>query len=81
MKEQVKKPAHYDIFDGVEAIDIIASSMTVDEFKGFCMGNVLKYQLRAGKKDDLAQDMAKADYYRVLFNDFKGLCHGYEHGN
>ena len=74
MKEQVKQPSHYDIFEGVQVIDVIASSMTVEEFKGFCMGNVLKYKLRAGKKDNLEQDMAKADYYRVLFDKFKGLC-------
>ena len=79
MTEQVKQPSHYDIFDDVEVIDVIASSMTVEEFRGFCMGNVLKYKLRAGKKDSIEQDMAKADYYRVLFDKHKGLCHGYEH--
>jgi hypothetical protein len=76
MTEQVKQPKHYDLFDDLEVIDVIASSMTVEEFRGFCLGNVLKYKLRAGKKDDLAQDMAKADYYRVLFNKCKDLCRG-----
>ena len=76
MTEQVKQPKHYDLFDDLEVIDVIASSMTVEEFRGFCLGNVLKYKLRAGKKDDLAQDMAKADYYRVLFDKCKCFCRG-----
>lgn len=74
MTEQVKQPTHYDVFDDIHVIDIIAASMTVDEFKGFCFGNVLKYRLRAGKKDDIMQDLHKADYYRVLFDQCKCFC-------
>ncbi|UZT50390.1 hypothetical protein [Enterobacter phage 04_vB_Eclo_IJM] len=32
----VRKPSHYQVFDGVESIEIIARSMTVSEFRGFC---------------------------------------------
>ena len=55
--------------------------MTVEQFKGFCLGNTLKYRLRAGKKSDLAhteQDLKKAEFYRELFEQHKGLCYAAE---
>lgn len=74
----VRKPSHYQVFDGVESIEIIARSMTVSEFRGFCMGNVLKYRLRAGKKSELAtmeKDLHKAAFYQELFDLHKGKCY------
>lgn len=76
--DDVKAPAHYAVFDGTESIEIIARSMTLSEFRGFCFGNVLKYRLRAGKKSELAtmeKDLAKALYYSELFEKHKGLCY------
>ena len=77
----VRKPSHYQVFDCVESIEIIARSMTVSEFRGFCMGNVLKYRLRAGKKSELAtmeKDLNKAAFYQELFNLHKGKCYAAE---
>lgn len=77
----VRKPSHYQVFDGVESIEIIARSMTVSEFRGFCMGNVLKYRLRAGKKSELAtmeKDLNKAAFYQELFYLHKGKCYAAE---
>lgn len=77
----VRKPTHYQVFDGVESIEIIARSMTVSEFRGFCLGNVLKYRLRAGKKSELAtmeKDLNKAAFYQELFELHKGKCHDSE---
>lgn len=77
----VRKPSHYQVFDGVESIEIIARSMTVSEFRGFCMGNVLKYRLRAGKKSELAtmeKDLNKAVFYQELFDLHKGKCYASE---
>lgn len=74
----VRKPSYYQVFDGVESIEIIARSMTVSEFRGFCMGNVLKYRLRAGKKSELAtmeKDLNKAAFYQELFDLHKGKCY------
>lgn len=74
----VRKPSHYQVFEGVESIEIIARSMTVSEFRGFCLGNVLKYRLRAGKKSELAtmeKDLSKAAFYQELFDLHKGKCH------
>lgn len=70
----VKSPKHYQFFPDVEAIEIIASSMTEEMFRGYCMGNRLKYRLRAGNKDKLEQDIAKSDFYIELFNKHRHLC-------
>lgn len=72
--DMVKSPKHYQFFPDVEAIEIIAGSMTVEGFRGYCMGNRLKYRLRAGNKDKLEQDIAKSDFYVELFNKHKHLC-------
>ena len=80
-EDSVRNPSHYQVFDGVESIEIIARSMTVSEFRGFCMGNVLKYRLRAGKKSELAtmeKDLNKAAFYNELFDLHKGKCYATE---
>lgn len=74
MSDAVKKPNHYQIISGFESIDIIACSMTEEQFKGFCLGNILKYRIRAGKKDELEQDIAKANEYESIFENKKHLC-------
>jgi hypothetical protein len=74
--DAIKNPKHYSILDGVESIQIIASAMTVDEWRGFCLGNIIKYRLRAGNKDKLEQDIGKADYYKELFEKHKHMCRG-----
>lgn len=73
----VKKPKHYQMIDGVEAIEIIAAALTQEEWLGYCLGNALKYRCRAGKKDDLQQEIDKADFYTdVLYGKYKHLCRG-----
>lgn len=75
----VKEPSHYALFDDIEAIEIIARSMTVEMFRGYCLGNILKYRLRAGKKSELAyaeKDLAKANFYAELFEKHKEKCYG-----
>lgn len=72
--DNVNQPQHYQFFDGIEAIEIIASSMTVEQFRGYCMGNKLKYCLRAGKKGDATEDLQKADKYDELFHKYENLC-------
>ena len=70
----VTKPKHYEFFEGVEAITIIARSMTEKQFAGYCMGNALKYHLRAGKKFNTEEDLKKADYYKELFQKHRHEC-------
>jgi hypothetical protein len=70
----IQSPKHYSVFEKVEAIQVIASSMTQDQFYGYCFGNILKYRLRAGGKDDVMQELGKADRYQGLYNENKHLC-------
>ena len=76
--EGVTKPSHYMLFDDIEAIEVVARSMTREQFKGYCFGNILKYRLRAGKKSELAyleKDMAKAGFYGELYEKHKDKCY------
>ena len=59
----VKKPSHYEL-EGLEpyqCIDIIKSVLK-SQFKAFCVGNALKYLIRAEKKNGL-EDYKKARVY------------------
>lgn len=75
-QEQVHSPKHYNVLEDIEAIQIIASSMTYEMFKGYCLGNILKYRLRCGAKDDVTQELAKADKYKELFAKYNHMCKG-----
>jgi hypothetical protein len=59
-KEMVNHPTHYGAGpdDPYEVIKIIEHYNL-----SFSMGNVLKYMLRAGKKDEELQDLKKALWY------------------
>ncbi len=74
MTDQVKNPKHYQLMGGVEVIQVIAGSMTKESFFGYCLGNKLKYRLRAGKKDNIEQEIGKADFYSDLYEQYKHLC-------
>ena len=60
--DMVNSPSHYQL-DGLEAIDIIKTSLTADEYRGYLKGNALKYMLREPFKGNPAQDVAKAKWY------------------
>ena len=62
-EDVVNEPNHYKLFGTVEVIDMIKELLTEEEFKGYLKGNCLKYRLRAGKKDNVEQDIAKAMRY------------------
>ena len=58
---------HYELWEDFEAIDVIKLVLTDDEYKGFLKGNILKYRLRVGKKDDVSKEIEKIkDYEREL---------------
>lgn len=57
MTDAVNNPPHYKA-GGLEAIDVIEAFGL-----GFHLGNVVKYSLRAGRKDHLLQDLRKARWY------------------
>ena len=72
-KDAVINPNHYDMM-GANTIEILAAAMTEAEWRGFCLGNTLKYRIRAGKKDNLQQDIDKANNYERLYEEHKHLC-------
>jgi hypothetical protein len=53
--DPVKRPEHYT-FGGVEVIEIT-------KHLSFCLGNVVKYCARAGRKGDALEDLQKAKKY------------------
>lgn len=63
MDTSIDHPPHYaDSFGGVECIEAIESSMSIEEFKGFLKGNVQKYVWRYSKKNGV-EDLKKAKWY------------------
>lgn len=54
-------PAHYKT-GKIEAIVIIKNILTAEEFKGFLKGLIIKYLIRADKKNGL-EDYEKAQWY------------------
>jgi hypothetical protein len=58
-EENVNHPKHYGGKDNIyEAIKVIEAWDL-----SFNLGNVIKYVSRAGKKDDLIQELEKAQFY------------------
>lgn len=64
MSDEINSPSHYMLFPDQEAIDVIRAALSVEEFRGYLKGNVLKYRLRAGEKGPAEKCIAKADWYR-----------------
>lgn len=59
MSSAINNPSHYGGKDNpYEAIKVIEAWNL-----GFHLGNTIKYISRAGKKDDLIQDLKKARWY------------------
>ena len=58
MSDEVNHPKHYSDGRKYEPIDVIE-----DWDLNFNLGNVLKYVARAGRKDDIVQDLEKARFY------------------
>lgn len=69
-REYVENPSHYNS-GKIEVIDFIE-----DQKLGFCLGNVIKYVSRAGKKDSskTIEDLEKAKWY--LEREIKNLKNG-----
>jgi len=50
---------------------IMEAVLTHDEFVGFLKGNIIKYSLRAGRKDG-SDDAGKAKHYMQKLTEFRG---------
>lgn len=61
LSDNVTNPQHYT-GGGIETIDFMRAKMTPHEFRGFCIGNIIKYVTRARNKNGL-EDFKKARRY------------------
>ena len=62
----IVRPKHYNT-GVIETIELIKSSMSIDEYKGYLMGNILKYAQRYGKKDGYnRKDLLKVLHYAIM---------------
>lgn len=68
-EDVVNSPKHYAVLDELEAIHVIRNTMTEEQWYGYCLGNIIKYRLRAGSKDALQQDIDKANKYKALYEE------------
>lgn len=53
---------HYQVLP-IQPIEIMQKLMSREQFLGFCHGNIIKYALRCGHKDDAAREMEKVRQY------------------
>ncbi len=69
--DMVTHPPHYKLSNGMESIDVIRAVLTPEEYRGWCKGNSLKYQFRAGKKDPMKEkeDYCKAQWFLNELNE------------
>jgi hypothetical protein len=65
--DPVNHPNHYNMYP-MEVKDIIKlvldSTPGLTQFQSYCLGNELKYRLRAGFKGDVVEDINKAIKYK-----------------
>ena len=60
--EQVNHPDHYQ-HGGLETIEMMARIWGNEGVALFCRMNAFKYRMRAGYKDNVAQEIEKAKWY------------------
>lgn len=60
--DNINNPNHYKLGCGIESIEIIKRVLGTQGFVAFCLGNILKYLIRAEKKNKL-EDYKKAAKY------------------
>lgn len=56
-------PNHYKSSENIDVIDFLYQQLPFEQFKGFMKGNMIKYPVRAGRKDDELADIKKARDY------------------
>jgi hypothetical protein len=54
---------------GVQPWDLMEAVLTQEEFRGYLRGNVIKYAMRAGRKDG-SDDTGKAKHYMLKLKEF-----------
>lgn len=63
-------PEHY-LVGGIESIDVMRAKMTPEQFRGFCIGNALKYLHRFNHKGEPKETAKKiVDYATWLLESY-----------
>ena len=62
------KSTYYDQ-GGIEVMNIIKSKLTPEQFRGYLLGNIIKYSCRANWKDNFNRDIEKIGVYQKLLNE------------
>jgi hypothetical protein len=72
-EEAITSPAHYKVCEGLEVVDMIRAVLTPEQFRGYCLGNLIKYRMRAGKKTmSPMEDLGKAHVYEQWLAEMEG---------
>lgn len=62
-KKVIDHPARYNGGSEYECYKVLQNWLTEEQYKGFLLGNTLKYLCRLGKKDNNVQELKKARWY------------------
>ncbi len=62
------KSRYYGV-GGVETLDIIKAKLTPEQFRGFLLGNIIKYSCRANYKGSFDRDIEKVRFYGAAIFD------------
>ena len=63
--DAVNHPSHYTKNGSIECIEAIQASMALEDFRGYCKGNNIKYTFREkdkGKDEDLKKARVYLNY-------------------
>ena len=63
------KASYYDA-GGIETIEIVRAKLTPEQFKGWLLGNIIKYSCRANHKGCFTRDVEKVSVYSDLLTAF-----------
>lgn len=59
------KPSHYKLWEGMQEFELHRKLLSKDEYIGFLKGNIIKYQMRLGRKptEPVERDQEKIKVY------------------
>lgn len=63
----------------IQPWDVMEAVLSPEEFRGFLRGNVVKYAMRAGRKEG-SDDANKARHYMMKLKEFDEKMHQMRHG-
>ena len=61
--------SRYYYAGGLETLDIIKAKLTPDQYRGFLLGNIIKYSCRANHKGSFDRDIEKVKFYGAAIFD------------